>query len=158
MLNPYCPHVFYCFQKARWVGYLALSVYCLSLFLCTGNTKGGSITVPLTFCFTGQDQSVLQIKTKANSKPVKQEVNSIVILPPLVFPALSIVSHCFRALLGVYSRHFTMYGSNNLDPVGIMTLHVLVFVQKANKSQLAQILFKMSMIPMFVEIGYLFLL
>ncbi len=54
-----------------------------------GNTKGGSITVPLTSGFTGSD---LQIKTKivssqtADSKPVKQEVNSTVILPPLVFP------------------------------------------------------------------------
>ncbi len=57
-----------------------------------GNTKGGSITVLLTSCFTGLDLSVLQIKTKivschtADSKPVKQEVNSRVILPPLVFP------------------------------------------------------------------------
>ncbi len=55
-----------------------------------GNTKGGSITVPLT-CFTRLDYSVLQIKTKivschtADSKPVKQEVNGTVILPPLVF-------------------------------------------------------------------------
>jgi len=38
----------------------------------------------------------LQIKTKivsshtADSKPVKQEVNSAVILPPLVFPAIGI--------------------------------------------------------------------
>ncbi len=51
--------------------------------------------VPLTSCLTGLDQSVLQIKTKivsshtANSKPVKQEVNSTVILPPLVFPGCS---------------------------------------------------------------------
>ncbi len=57
-----------------------------------GNTKGGSITVLLTSCLTGLDQSVLQIKTKivsihtADSKPVKQEVNVTVILPPLVFP------------------------------------------------------------------------
>ena len=57
-----------------------------------GNTKGRSITVPLTSCLTGLDKSVLQIKTKiatghtANSKPVKQEVNSTV-LPTLVFPA-----------------------------------------------------------------------
>jgi hypothetical protein len=61
--------------------------------LITGNTKGESITVPLTSCLTGLDQSVLQTKTKivschtANSKPVKQEVNSTVILPPLVFTA-----------------------------------------------------------------------
>ncbi len=58
----------------------------------TGNTKGGSITVPLTSCLTGLDLSVLQIKTKivsthtADSKPVKLEVNGTVILPPLVFP------------------------------------------------------------------------
>jgi hypothetical protein len=63
---------------------------------CAGNTKGGSITVPLTSCLTGLDYSVLQIKTEivschtADSKPVKQEVNSAVILPPLVFPVLCI--------------------------------------------------------------------
>ena len=57
-----------------------------------GNTKGGSITVPLTSYLTGLEWSVLQIKTKivgshtADSKPVKQEVNGTVILPPLVFP------------------------------------------------------------------------
>ncbi len=57
----------------------------------TRNTEGGSITVLLTSCLTGLDQSVLQIKTKivcchtANSKLVKQEVNGTVILPPLVF-------------------------------------------------------------------------
>jgi hypothetical protein len=57
-----------------------------------GNTKGGSITVPLTSCLTGLDWTVLKIKTKivschiANSKPVKQEVNGTAILPPLVFP------------------------------------------------------------------------
>ncbi len=56
------------------------------------NTKGGSITVPLTSCLTGLDLSVWQIKTKfvscqtAYSKPVIQEVNGTVILPPLVFP------------------------------------------------------------------------
>jgi hypothetical protein len=52
----------------------------------------GSITVPLTSCLTGLDWSVFQIKTKivsnqtADFKPVKQEVNGTVILPPLVFP------------------------------------------------------------------------
>ncbi len=57
-----------------------------------GNTKGGSITVPLASCLTGLDLPVLQIKIKlvscptADSKPVKQEVNSTVILTPLVFP------------------------------------------------------------------------
>ncbi len=56
------------------------------------NTKGESITVLLTSSLTGLDLSVLQIKTKivschtAHSKPVKQEVNGTVVLPPLVFP------------------------------------------------------------------------
>ncbi len=53
-----------------------------------GKLKGEvSITVLLTSCLTGLDLSVLQIKTKifscqtADSKPVKQEVNSTMILP-----------------------------------------------------------------------------
>ncbi len=64
---------------------------------CPGNTKGGSITVPLTSCLTGLDKSVLKIKTKivichtADSKPVKQEVNGTVILPSLVFPGFATV-------------------------------------------------------------------
>jgi hypothetical protein len=62
------------------------------------NTKGGSITVPLTSRLTVMDLFVLPIKTKivschtANSKPVKQEVNSTVILPPLVFPDVPFLS------------------------------------------------------------------
>jgi hypothetical protein len=58
-----------------------------------GNTEGRSITVPLPSCLTGWDKPVLQIKIKivscqtADSKPVKQEVNSTVILHPSVFPA-----------------------------------------------------------------------
>ncbi len=69
-----------------------------------GNTKGGSITVQLTSCFTGLDWSVLQIKTKivscqtADSKPVKQEVNGTAILPLLVFPALSFIVKAHSAL------------------------------------------------------------
>jgi hypothetical protein len=47
------------------------------------------------------DKPVLQIKTRivnshtADSKPVKQEVNGTVMLPPLVFPALSIAWSSF---------------------------------------------------------------
>jgi hypothetical protein len=54
--------------------------------------------VRMTSCVTGLDWSVLQIKTKIvsfhtdDSKPVKQEVNGTVILPPLVFPGLSLAS------------------------------------------------------------------
>ncbi len=60
------------------------------------NTKGGSIAIPLTSYLTGLDKSVLQIKTKivtcltADSKPVIQEVNSTVILPPLVLSGWAI--------------------------------------------------------------------
>ncbi len=62
----------------------------------TGNTKGGCITVPLTSCFTGLDQSAMQIKTRivschtADAKPVKQEINCAMILPLLVFPCSNI--------------------------------------------------------------------
>ncbi len=62
-----------------------------------GNTKGGSITEPLTSCLTCWDQPALQIKTKivschtAGSKPVKQGVNRTVIFPRLVFPAQPII-------------------------------------------------------------------
>jgi hypothetical protein len=54
--------------------------------------KGENVTVPLASCLTGLNESVLQIKPKivgyhtADSKPVKQEVNGTIILPPLVFP------------------------------------------------------------------------
>ncbi len=56
-----------------------------------GNTKGGSMTVLLTSCLTGLESAVRQLtffvficKTDL-SKPVKQEVNSTVILPLKVF-------------------------------------------------------------------------
>jgi len=66
----------------------------MTLSIITGNTKGGSIIVPLTSYLTGLDYSVLQIKTKivschtVDSKPIKQEVNGTVILPPFSNPWL----------------------------------------------------------------------
>jgi hypothetical protein len=51
---------------------------------------------------TGLDYSILQIKTKivschtANFKPVKQEVNGKVILPPLVFPGQNVKDNLIR--------------------------------------------------------------
>ncbi len=58
----------------------------------TGNTKMGRIIVLLTSCLTGLGLAVCRLtifvficKTDS-SKPVKQEVNGTVILPPLVFP------------------------------------------------------------------------
>ncbi len=54
-----------------------------------GNAEGGSIIVPLTSCLTGLDilfcKKMVSCPT-ADSKPVKQEVNGTVLLPPLVFP------------------------------------------------------------------------
>jgi hypothetical protein len=67
-----------------------------------GNTKGRSITALLTSCLTGLDWSALQIKRKivschtANSKTVKQEVNSTVILFPFSSPCPDITHICFR--------------------------------------------------------------
>ncbi len=69
---------------------------CLGVNLKPGNTKGGSITVPLTSCLTGLESAVWQLTIFAfsckteYSKPVKQEVNGTVILPPLVFPAKAV--------------------------------------------------------------------
>jgi hypothetical protein len=55
-----------------------------------GNTKGGSITVPFTSCLTSFGLVCFSKKIvnghTADSKPVKQEVNGTVILPPLVSP------------------------------------------------------------------------
>jgi hypothetical protein len=68
------------------------ALFHFSIIIEAGNTKGGSTTVPLTSCLTGLDLCVLRIKTKfvschtADSKPVEQEVNGTMILPPLVFP------------------------------------------------------------------------
>jgi hypothetical protein len=63
-----------------------------------GSTEAVYITVQLTSCLTCLDLSVLQIITKfvschtVDSKPVKQEVNSTVILPPLVFHGRTLAS------------------------------------------------------------------
>ncbi len=68
---------------------------CVSYYRKQGILKGEvSLYINLLF-MTGLDKSVLQIKAKivsshtADSKPVKQEVNGTVILPPLVFPAVN---------------------------------------------------------------------
>jgi hypothetical protein len=66
----------------------------------SGNTKGGSITVPLTSCLTGLELVVGQLtifvficKTD-QSKGVKQEVNGTMILSPLVFPGTVYLPIC----------------------------------------------------------------
>jgi hypothetical protein len=42
----------------------AKAAFPVSIIHRPGNTKGGSIPVPLTSCLTGLDFSVFQIKTK----------------------------------------------------------------------------------------------
>ncbi len=77
----------------------------------------------LTSCLTSLDLSVLQIKTKtvscltADSKPVKQEVNRTVILPPLVFPGLA------------------LKGKNYLENSSEIPTYLRVFAKK-NKSKI----------------------
>jgi hypothetical protein len=95
-----------------------------------GNTKGGSITVPLTSCLTGLDKSVLQLKTKivschtADSKQVKKEVNGTVILPALVFPAQtldpwdeeeSVLPLCFIHEMNIFPLSLTQCQQQQLD-------------------------------------------
>jgi len=60
-------------------------------------SEGGSITALLTSCSTGLELALGQLTIFVfickidQSIPVKQEVNGTVILPPLVFPGVSIV-------------------------------------------------------------------
>ncbi len=81
----------------------------LLTMLESGNTKGGSITVPLTSCLTGLDQSVLQIKIKivschtANFKQVKQEVNGT------VFPAIVLIYNCNVFIIEATGFHFRKF-------------------------------------------------
>jgi hypothetical protein len=83
------------------------------LYIARGNTNGGSITVLLISCLTSLDWSVLQIKTKivschtADSKPVKQEVNSTVILPPLVFP------DCAHTIMQYFPNALAYFGPSS---------------------------------------------
>ncbi len=99
----------------------------------TGNTKGGCITVPLTSCLIGLDQSVLQIKTKhfscrtADSKPVKQEVNSTVIHPPVTFPEQDCVfEHCKKVKNNKENIYLLLKSSSVY--LFSATLYMLIFV------------------------------
>jgi hypothetical protein len=97
-----------------------------------GNVKGGSTTVPLTSCLTGLDQSVLQIKTKivsshtTNSKPVKQEVDSTMILHPLVFPDFRNAKMLFLIRLAALVQLVEQHGNDpkfeGTNPATIQTV------------------------------------
>jgi hypothetical protein len=104
-----------------------------------GNTKVGSITVLLTSYLTGLDLSVLQIKTyivschTTDSKPVNQEVNGTVILPPLVFPERFIRFHNFlnstffkllQISIDIYSESKPLRSQLKLQDVKVAPLKV----------------------------------
>ncbi len=86
-----------CLVCNSWFGVVSWSVFTVVkskhwAYGRAGNTKRGSITVPLTSYLTGLESAVrlltiivLICKTDL-SKLVKQEINGTVILPPLVFP------------------------------------------------------------------------
>ncbi len=121
---------------------LDLSIH-LVIIVQAGKTKGGSITVPLTSCLTGLDQCVLQIKTKivschaAASKPVKQEVNGIVILPPLVFPGTGITYHRHLRLSKYFykTRHIMSQQKHFVVTLAFRGIHLQldVFANSGNK-------------------------
>ncbi len=98
-----------------------------------GNTKGGSITVPLTSCLIGLDQPVLQLKTKivgyhtADSKPVKQEVNITVILPPLVFLGYIIEASSVKPIF--ICSHSTLFSQKQFvrQTIGLYSIKILVY-------------------------------
>ncbi len=52
------------FAAQKWLPLLLFGQPSFHRMVRPGNTKGGSITVPLTSCLTGLKESVLQIKTK----------------------------------------------------------------------------------------------
>jgi hypothetical protein len=125
---------------------LAIHLYCHYIMIVkydrktfivqAGNTKGESITAPLTSCLAGLEAVVWQLtffvfihKTDL-SKPVKQEVNCTVILPPLVFPGTghpwkaTAYSYTFdkikKCLLGSNAKAFARR-SLNYDPKRFIT-------------------------------------
>ncbi len=83
-----------------------------------GNAQGANITVLLTSCLTGLDWSILKIKTEivschtADSKPVKQEVNGTVILPPLVYPGATRLKYKLLCFLTPSKNRFKEKGTN----------------------------------------------
>ncbi len=116
------PKSWFSYQQKKYLCFIQLTILFVERFIyasdfrgrfCTkpssmsrmgifsGNTKGGSIIVPLTSCLTGLDKSVLKKIVSchtADSKPVKQEVNGTVILPPLVFPVFFLLHECISLM------------------------------------------------------------
>ncbi len=75
-----------------WFGKISWSVFSIFLSAYPGNTKGGSVTVPLSSCLTTLESAVWQLKIfvfickTEKSKAVKQEVNGTMIRPLIPWP------------------------------------------------------------------------
>jgi hypothetical protein len=82
-----------------------------------GILRGGSITVPLTSSLTGLESGawllpIFVFICKADwFKPVKQEVNGTMILPPLVFPAVTNEPTYYVSSGTKYVKFFTLPNS-----------------------------------------------
>ena len=64
LLKPHNGMVLFPLARNDMQSLVIFLVYWYTLIYKSGNTKGGSIIVQLTYCLTGLDWSVLQIKTK----------------------------------------------------------------------------------------------
>jgi hypothetical protein len=94
MLVNYAPKTFIV-QLSLMTIIMMIVIYNGHIFIVqAGRNKRGKYHCTINLLFDCFDKSLLQIKTKivshhtAVSKPVKQEVNSTVILPPLVIPCM----------------------------------------------------------------------
>ncbi len=94
-----------------------------TLVISSGNTKRGSITVLLTSCLTGLQSGVwlltifVFICKTDKSKPVKQEVDSTVILHPLVFPDFCINIRAFGTINQYWTGLFCQLLCWKLEPL-----------------------------------------
>ncbi len=68
------------------------------------NTKGGSITVPLTSCLTCMTTDNLCLYLQNRLIQTKQEVNSTVKLPSLVFPVRSFVNYGRKKFYRIFAH------------------------------------------------------
>ncbi len=133
-------------QTRQAVRAINQTIFPLMSMAIAGNTKGGSITVPLTSCLTGLESALWQqtifvfICKTDQSKPVKQEVNSTVILPPLVFPG-------YRPLQNSEAQNYNTVPCINLNKTIIKVLNLwknLIHAANAIPQEQSNVLMKNS--------------
>jgi hypothetical protein len=113
-----------------------IPVKSFQIWVCPGNTKGGSITVPLTSCLTGLESAVwlltilfiyLQKRLIQTSQTGGQWYSDISIFPPLVFPGLfkgpiTIKSNVTKDLSKIKWLYYGQYFVTYLN-ITIITAH-----------------------------------